>query len=122
MFLSLIICEAISIKTDEFKALTSSVKELSRSSADLAQSLSGSASGAGATKKLWKSGNKPLLIKMGLALVVFPEPIVSDALGTFLLAAGAVQEGIRRRAVYVDDLPKAFQSAMKELKASRDLV
>ena len=110
------------MKTDEFKALTSSVKELSRSSVDLAHSLSGAAGGAGATKKLWMSGNKPLLIKVGLALVLFPEPVVSDALGTFLLAAGAVQEGIRRRAVYVDDLPKAFQSVMKELKASKDLV
>jgi hypothetical protein len=110
------------VKAEEFKALTASVKELSRSHADLAHSLEETAGSAAATQKLWKNGNKPLLIKVGLALVVFPEPIVSDAVGTFLLAAGAVQEGIRRRTVYVDDLPKAFQSAMKDLKASRDLV
>jgi hypothetical protein len=68
-----------------------------------------SARDAETTKQLWKSGSKPLLIKAGLALIVFTEPIVSDALGTFLLAAGTVQEGIRHQAVYVDDLPKAFQ-------------
>ena len=68
-----------------------------------------SARDAETTKQLWKSWSKPLLIKAGLALIVFPEPIVSDALGTFLLAAGTVQEGIRRQAVYVDDLPRLFK-------------
>jgi len=68
-----------------------------------------SARDAETTKQLWKSGSKPLLIKAGLALIVFTEPIVSDALGTFLFTAGTVQEGIRHQAVYVDDLPKAFQ-------------
>ncbi|MCJ7560232.1 hypothetical protein MUO79_06395 [Candidatus Bathyarchaeota archaeon] len=110
------------MKSEEFKALTASVKELSKDRAELANSLNGAAKVAKATKQLWKSGNKPLLIKAGLALIVFPEPIVSDALGTFLLAAGTVQEGIRRQAVYVDDLPKAFQSAMKDLKAAKDLI
>ncbi len=114
--------EAISIKKEEFKALTTSVKELSSSHVDLVQSLSGAANGAAGTKKLWKAGNKPWLIKAGIALIVFPDPIVSDVVGTMFLAAGAVQEGIRRQAVYVDDLPKAFQSAMKELKGSKDLV
>lgn len=110
------------MKTEEFRELTASLKELSRDHADLARSFKGATRDAGATRKLWRSGNKPLLIKVGLALVVFPEPIVSDALGTFLLAAGAVQEGIRRQAVYVDDLPKAFQSAFRDLKAAKDLV
>ena len=68
-----------------------------------------SARDAETTKQLWKSGSKPLLIKAGLALIVFTELIVSDALGTFLLAAGTVQEGIRRQAVYVDDLPRLFK-------------
>jgi len=110
------------MKTEEFKALTDSLKALSKDRIALANSLGGAARDAGGTKKLWKSGNKPFLIKAGLALLVFPEPVVSDALGTFLLAAGAVQEGVKRQAVYVDDLPKAFQSAMHNLKNARDMV
>ena len=110
------------MKTEEFKALTVSVKELSNDYADLVHSLKRTARDAKATKQLWKGGNKSLLIKAGLALIVFPEPIVSDALGTLLLAAGTVQEGIRRQTIYVDDLPKAFQSVMKDLKAIKDLV
>lgn len=77
---------------------------------------------AGSVNRLYKKGNKNLLVKAGMALIVFPEPIVSDALGTTLLAAGAIQEGIKRRSTYLDDLPKALKSAMKDLKASKDLI
>ena len=110
------------MKAEEFKALTDSVKALSKDRAALANSLSGATRDAEGAKKLWKNGSKPFLIKAGLALLVFPEPIVSDALGTFLLAAGAVQEGVRRQAVYVDDLPKALKSAMRALKNVNDTV
>jgi hypothetical protein len=110
------------MKTAEIKALTASVKELSEDCADLAYSLKGTERDIKMTKRLWKGGNKPFLIKAGLALIAFPEPLVSDALGTLLLAAGTLQQGIRRQAIYVDDLPKAFQSVMKDLKAIEDLV
>ena len=72
--------------------------------------------------KLYKRGNKSLLIKAGVALLVFPEPVVSDLLGTTLIAAGVVQQGIKRQSIYLDDLPKAFKSAMKDLKSARDLL
>lgn len=113
------------MKIEEFKALTQSVKELTvmtRERAEIAKSMKSVSLAANGTKNLWKNGRKPLLIKAGLALLVFPEPIVSDALGTALLAAGAVQEGIKRQAVYVDDMPKAFNSAIKTLKNSKDLL
>jgi hypothetical protein len=76
---------------------------------------------AGATKKLWKGQNKPWLIRTGIALIVMPDPLVTSLVGTAFLAAGAVQEGIKRQAVYLDDLPKAFQSAMKDLRNTKDL-
>jgi hypothetical protein len=109
------------MKTAEFKALIASIKELSEDYADLAHSLKGTERDARATKRLWKGG-KPFLMKAGLALIVFPAPLVSDALGALLLAAGTLQEGIRRQAIYVDDLPEAFRSVMKDLKATKDLV
>jgi hypothetical protein len=76
----------------------------------------------GSINKLYKSGNKNYLIRAGVALIVFPEPVVSDVLGTTLLAAGAIQEGIKRQSIFLDDLPKAFKSAMRDLKASKDLI
>ena len=110
------------MKSEEFKALTASIKEMSRDHVEMASSVGAAANSAGATNKLWKSGNKSFLIKAGLALVIFPEPVVSDMLGTALLAAGAVQEGIKRQSVYLDDLPKAFRSAMKDLKSTKELI
>jgi hypothetical protein len=91
---------------------------MSKDHVEMANSIGATANSAGATKKLWKSGNKSFLIKAGLALVIFPEPVVSDMLGTALLAAGAVQEGVKRQSIYLDDLPKAFKSAMKSTKES----
>lgn len=110
------------MKAEEFKALTNSLKALSKDHAALADSLNGATSDASGTKKLWKRGSKPFLINAGLAMLVFPEPIVCDAVGTFLLAADAVQKGVRRQAVYFDDLPKAFQSAMHNLKNAKETV
>jgi len=110
------------LKGEEFKALTASIKEMSRDHVDMANSIGTAANSAGATKKLWKGGNKSFLIKAGLALVIFPEPVVSDMLGTALLAAGAVQEGIKRQSIYLDDLPKAFKSAMKDLKSTKESI
>lgn len=72
------------------------------------------------SKKLWNNGNKPWLIKLGLALIIFPEPVLSDVLGSLLIAAGTVQEGIRRRALHIEDIPKTFQNVMKELRISEE--
>ncbi|MEM4701249.1 MAG: hypothetical protein QXZ51_03785 [Candidatus Bathyarchaeia archaeon] len=41
-------------------------------------------------------------------------------MGSLLIAAGTVQEGIRRRAIHVEDIPKTFQNVMKELRASEE--
>ena len=110
------------MKTEEFKALTTSIKEMSKDHVDMASSVGTAANSVGDTKKLWKSENKSFLIKAGLALVLFPEPVVSDMLGTALLAAGAVQEGIKRQSIYLDDLPKAFRSAIKDLKSTKESI
>lgn len=110
------------MKAEEFRALTASIKQMSRDHVDMASSIGAAANSAGATKKLWKSENKSFLIKTGLALLIFPAPVVSDVIGTAMLAAGAVQEGIKRQSVYLDDLPKAFKSAMKDLKSTKESI
>ncbi len=114
------------MNTKEFNELTTSIKEITRihidAHSDITRSVKTAARSAGGVNKLYKNGNKSFLIKAGLALIVFPEPIVSDMLGTALLAAGAIQEGIRRQSIYLDDLPKAFQKAMNDLKYAKELI
>ena len=109
----------------EFSDLTASIKQVTKDHmemhADATHLVKAATNNASSVNKLYKSGNKSFLIKAGLALIVFPEPIVSDVLGTSLLAAGAIQQGIRNQSIYLDDLPKAFKSAMRDLKKSKDL-
>jgi hypothetical protein len=39
-----------------------------------------------------------------------------------LVAAGMVQEGIRRRTLHVDDVYKTFQNTMRELRSAKEQV
>jgi hypothetical protein len=110
------------LKTEEAKVIANALNELNESYADFLQSLNGTIREVKASKRLWNGGNKPWLIKLGLALIVFPEPVLSDILGSLLIAAGTVQEGIRRRALHVEDIPKTFQNVMRELRASEECI
>ncbi|MEM3551469.1 MAG: hypothetical protein QXN87_09110 [Candidatus Bathyarchaeia archaeon] len=110
------------MKSEELKTLAVTINELSESYVDLLQSLKGTIRQVKATKQLWKDGRKPILIKLGLALIVFPEPAVSDVLGSILIAAGTLQEGVRRRALYLEDVPKTFHNVIKEIQATKGKV
>ena len=110
------------MNTEEFKAITKSVQELAKTRVAMAGSVKSIKTDIAETKKLWKSENKPWLIRTGAALMVMPDPLVTCIIGSGFLAAGAVQEGIKRQAVYLDDLPKAFNSAMRTLRNSKDLL
>lgn len=110
------------MKNEELKTMVKVVDELNDSYRDFIHAMKGTLQESQATKKLWRSGNNSFLIKLGLALVVFPEPIVSDVVGTFLIAAGTVQQGIKRHAIYVDDVYKTFHGTVKELWAAREHV
>jgi len=110
------------MKTEDVKALAMAVRKMKESYMGTLHVLNGTAKEAKEAKNLWKNGKKPVLIQLGLALIAFPEPLVSDIVGTFLVATGMVQEGIRRQTLYVDDLPKTFQSLLKDLQATRDRI
>jgi len=107
------------VKTDEAKTLAQAIRELNESHVDLIQATTDTTKEVKATKKLWRKGSNPMLIKLGLALIAFPEPAISDVLGTALVAAGTVQVGLRRRALYVEDVYKTFHNTLKEVWTTR---
>jgi hypothetical protein len=105
------------MKTEEMKTVTHAVNELNESYVDLIQTMKGTIKEARATKQLWREYNKSKLIKIGLALIVFPEPTpISETVGSVLVAAGAVQQGIRQRSIFADDIYKTFQNTLKEIR------
>jgi hypothetical protein len=114
------------LKTEEIKNTANTAAkaaiELYENRKATYDALKGTKQQAGTCKKLSKCSKPITSHKSWLALVVFPEPIISDLLGTSLIAAGAIQQGIKRQSIYIDDLPKALKSAIEEVKASKELI
>jgi hypothetical protein len=105
----------VQVKAEDLKALAYSVKELNESYEDLLSAIKGTTKEVRETKKLWRKGNNSILIKVGLALIAFPDPTISDIVGTALVAAGTVQMGIRHHTLYVEDIYKTFNKTFKDL-------
>jgi hypothetical protein len=104
------------MKPEQFKAATEALKELSESYVDAIGAAKSTANAAEATKKLWRKGNKSRLIKIGLSLIVFPEPTpISETIGACFIAAGAVQKGIKSRAIYLEDITKTFKNTLQDV-------
>jgi len=109
------------MKTNDMKATVNALNELNESYVDLIQAMKGTIKEVKTTRQLWQDGEKSRLIKLGLALIVFPEPTpISETIGTFLVAAGAVQAGIRRRTIYVENVYKSFKDTLKEMRNIKD--
>ena len=110
------------MKPEDLKIRVNALNELSESYCDLLNAVNGTTRELVATKRLWKTGNESKLIKLGLALIVFPEPTpISETVGACLVAAGAIQKGIRSRTIYMEDVGKTFQSVFKEMLKAKDL-
>jgi len=104
------------MKPDEMKAVADTLKELNESYADLLHVVKGTIEEVKSTRQLWRDGNGSKLVKLGLALVVFPEPTpISETIGACLITAGAVQKGIRSRAIYIEDVYKTFQNVLRDV-------
>jgi len=103
------------MKNEEIKNLADALKELNESYTDVIQTIKETSKEVKATKQLWRKGNNSILIKLGLALIAFPDPTISDIIGTVMVAAGTVQMGIRRRTIYVEDVYKTFHGTLKDM-------
>ena len=95
--------------------MADALKELNESYMDVVQTMTETTKEVKATKQLWRKGNNSILIKLGLALIAFPDPTISDIIGTVMVAAGTVQMGIRRRTIYVEDVYKTFHGTLKDM-------
>ena len=106
------------MKLEEAKTTAKALTELSEYQKEFYASIRGVSTQTAATKKLWRAGNKSKLIRIGVALIVFPDPSpCTEIIGAGLVAAGLVQQGIRNRAIFLEDVPKTLQSTFKELHA-----
>lgn len=108
---------------NETKAAIEALTEANKEKKQLIGGLEGNSRIASSTKKLFREGNKSKLIELGVALMVIPEPTpVTPIVGSSLIAAGAVQKGIRSRAAFAEDIGKDLRKALKDLSLAKELV
>lgn len=105
---------------ERLKTTRKALAEMNESYSDLIREAKGTAQSVHAARQLWRAGYKSRLIKIGIALIVFPDPSpTTEIVGGCLVAAGAVQKAVRNRALFMEDVKKTFQSTLKEISASK---
>ena len=103
---------------ERLKATTKALTEMNESYIDLLRETKATTQNVRDAKQLWRAGYKSRLIKIGVAIVMIPEPTpISPTVGACLIAAGAVQKAIRNRSLFVEDVNKTFQTTMKDIAA-----
>ena len=104
---------------ERLKATRKALAEMNVCYSDLIRETKGTAENARAAKQLWRTGYKSRLIKLGVALILFPDPSpTTEVIGGCLVAAGAVQKAVRNRALFMEDVKRTFQSTIKEISTS----
>lgn len=113
----------VPVNTEEAKDLTEILNHLSTSRRETADTINGVMHGftkeLRSTQKLWRERNNSFLIKAGLALIAFPDPTITDILGSALVAAGVVQLKMKRSTLHIEDVYKTFPKVIKELTTSK---
>jgi len=113
------------LKPEELKrTVIPCARELNLSRKELASVLNEAAKEARYARHLW---GKPTgteerhsrLIKLGLAIIAFPEPVISDAIGTIIVATGLIQEKIKRSSMRAVDVYSTFKDVTKEIQKMR---
>jgi hypothetical protein len=94
-------------------------KDFRDAGSDANSSMNGVAREAQDLKKLWREKNQSKLVKAGVALILFPDPVVSDVVGAGLVAAGLLHDRIKNSGLFLEDVFKTYPRLLKELQSAR---
>ena len=113
-------------ETEELKKTADTLKELGNDWRENMAVLNDATNDNGGTllaiRRLCRENRKGALIEIGLACIAFPEPIVSDILGSLLISIGLVQRRMKKSALYIEDVNKNLPHLFKDLKEIRQQV
>jgi len=107
------------VKPEELKNVAVMLRELGLSYEETLDAMKGVAKDSHFVGRLWRDGDKTRLVKIGLVLIAFPDPTVTDIVGAVLVSAGIIQAKIKRSTLHVEDVYKTFPKLIKELQISR---
>jgi len=98
------------------KTVATVLQELGLSYGEALKAMEGFTENLRSIKSLWRNGHKSRLVKIGLALIAFPEPTpISETLGAFILSLGLIQNRMKQSSLYIEDLYKTFQDVNRNL-------
>lgn len=107
------------VKPEELKNVAIMLRELGSSYEETLDAMRGVSRESRFVGRLWRDCDKGRLVKIGLVLIAFPEPAVSDIVGTILLSAGVIQAKIKRSTLHIEDVYQTFPKLIKELQISK---
>ncbi len=108
------------MQLDRLKAVAEAANELADSYRESSNAIKDVSREVNMIRKLWKQGNKPHCVSLGLTLIALPDPlIVTDVAGAALLAFGLMQYKIKNSGLYLEDVYKTFPKLFKELDEIR---
>jgi len=108
------------MKPRELKTTATVLQELGLSYEETLEVMKGVAKDLRSIKSLWRDGDKSRLVKIGLTLIVFPEPTpISETLGVFVLSLGIIQNRMKKSALHIEDIYKTFQDVNRSLLRTR---
>jgi hypothetical protein len=107
------------VKPEELKNVAVMLRELGLSYEETLDAMRGVARDSRFVRRLYRDGDKGILVKIGLALIAFPDPTISDVVGTILVSAGLIQAKIKRSTLHIEDVYQTFPKLIKELQISR---
>jgi hypothetical protein len=107
------------VKKEELKTVADALHDLGLNHEEAVKVISEAVRESHSVENLSKKKDTSLLIKVGLLLIAFPDPTISDLVGTLLVSAGLIQTKIRRSTLHMEDIPDTFQGLIKNLQAVR---
>jgi len=108
------------VKPEELKNVATMLRELGLSYEETIDVMRGVAKDSHFVGRLWKDGDKSKFVKIGLALIAFPEPTpISETLGACVLSLGLIENRMKRSALHVEDVYTTFQEVIGNLQTIR---
>jgi hypothetical protein len=104
------------VEQKELKRMAIVLQQLGMSYSEAMEVIKEMAKDVNGAKKLWRDGYKSKLIKIAITLITFPEPTpISETMGAAVLAAGLVQNQIKKSTLHVDDVYKTFKDVNNDI-------
>jgi len=112
------------MKEEEMKNTAVLLRELDLSYEETATIMNNAMSGfAGelrlAQRLFRRKDSESRLIKIGLALIAFPDPTITDVLGAAFVTAGLIQNKIKHSTLQLEDVYRTFPEVVKDLRSIR---